>query len=259
MFEEIVIADDGHEGGLDAIALGELLATPVARMVIAHAVVVRAAAATGTDTTPPDGRTPPGAARLVVRCRSVDAGLHELVAGRGSDVLVVGSHHRGLAWFGDHTRRALHDATCPVAVAPRGYARRPERIVRTIGIGHLDTAEGRAVLDLARDLAWQLDAKVHATRVAPPSRWDSLESGAGWRAVAAARRMAEIPGVQGSAVEGDVGRQLAALARTVDLLIVGSHHHRALRRFALGEVATSLARHVPCPLLVVPTAGPPRR
>jgi nucleotide-binding universal stress UspA family protein len=70
--------------------------------------------------------------------------------------------------------------------------------------------------------------------------------------------MAEIPGVHGSAVEGDVAQALAELARAVDVLVVGSHHHRALRRLILGDVAASLARNLPCPLLVVPTVGPAR-
>ncbi|MDA0159928.1 universal stress protein [Solirubrobacter ginsenosidimutans] len=223
MYGEIVVSDDGHAGGRDAFALAEVLRGPDTTVVFAHELVAHQTA----------------------------AALHALAAARGTDLLIVGSRHHGPWRFGDHARAAMRDAPCQVAVTPHGYAERERTGIHSIGIGHTDTPAGRQVLDVARELAWELGAEVHAARVVWPSNWQTLESGSGWRAVAAARRMAEIPGVHGVAIEGDVERALARFALTVDLLVVGAHHHGAVRRFMRGDVAASLTAHAACPLLVV--------
>lgn len=223
MYGEIVIADDGQAGGRDAFALAEVLRGPGTAVVFAHELVAH---------------------------QSVGA-LHALAAARRADLLIVGSHHHGPWRFGDHARGAVRDAPCQVAVTSRGYAERARHTIHSIGIGHTDTPAGRAVLDVARELTWELGAEIHAARVVSPSNWETLESGGGWRAVAAAQRMAEIPGVHGVAIEGDVVRALARFALTVDLLVIGTHHHGAVRRFMRGDVAARLTARAPCPLLVV--------
>ena len=136
-------------------------------------------------------------------------------------------------------------------MAPAGYAAR-RRPFRTIGVGFVDDRAGRVVLDTARGLAWELDADVHATTVVGPSNWESAASGMGWKAAAAARRMAEIPGVHGAAVEGRPDRALAALSAAVDLLVIGSRRRSLLRWLLPGVVARHLAHSSRCPLLVVP-------
>ena len=93
---------------------------------------------------------------------------------------------------------------------------------------------------------------MHATTVVGPSNWESATSGMGWRAAAAARRMAEIPGVHGAAMEGRPDRALAVLSGTVDLLVIGSRHHSLVRRLLPGDVARNLSHWSRCPLLVVP-------
>jgi nucleotide-binding universal stress UspA family protein len=171
------------------------------------------------------------------------ADFHGLVEERGANLLAVDARH--------HVRAALRELPCAVAVAPAGYAthRRP---VRTIGVGFTDDRGGRVVLDTARGVAWALDAEVHAITVVGASNWKSAGSGMGWKAVAAATRMAEIPGVHGAALEGRPERALAALSSTVDLLVIGSRHHSLVRRLVVGDVARSLARSSRCPVLVVP-------
>jgi nucleotide-binding universal stress UspA family protein len=173
----------------------------------------------------------------------VRADLHRLVEERGADLLVVDAHH--------HARAALRELWCAVAVAPAGYAARPGPI-RTIGVGFVDDRAGRIVLDTARDVAWALDADLHATTVVGFSNWETADSGMGWKATAAARRMAEIPGVHGAAVEGRPDRALEALSDTVDLLIIGSRHHSLVRSLLAGDVARTLSHSSRCPLLVVP-------
>lgn len=266
-FQRILVALDGRQGGLDAIALAARLAQREAELAIGHvlpdedrgaagrageleAAIARARSVFGV------ARDEPGALDLPVLTahrRSVLAGLRALVADHGADLLVLGAHHHRHFHLPsrDHTRAAVRELPCAVAVAPSGYAKRPLQRVRSIGVGYVDDRGGRLVLDLARDLAWQLDAEVHATMVVGLSNWEDAESLAGWRAVAAAKRMAEIPGVHGEAVEGDAQRALADLSRHVDLLVIGSHHHGALRR-VLPDVATHLSHEPHCPLVVLP-------
>jgi nucleotide-binding universal stress UspA family protein len=270
-FHTILVALDGHQGGLDAAALAGRLAGPEADVALAHVLVHDG----GPDRLGDDGydavtreaqrildasRTRPAAATTpmaTVRCRSVAAGLRELVEARGADLLVLGAHHHRHVSLPsrDHTRAALRAMRCAVAVAPWEYSLRPNRVIRSIGVGYVDDHAGRLVLDRARGLAWQLGAEVHATTVVAPSNWQAADSGVGWKAAAAGRRMGEIPGVHGTAVEGEPHHALLAFSDEVDLLVIGSGHHRALRHLLLGDVATDLSRTSRCPLLVL---APPR-
>lgn len=231
-FHTILVAVDGDRGGLDATALAARLAVPEAAVF----------------------RTPV----LTASARSVAASLHELVDEHAADLLVVGAHHhRHLSLrTHDHARTALRELPCAVAVAPAQYAARPRDVIRSIGVGYVDDVAGRVALDMARGLAWQLGAEVHATTVVPASNWEAADSGVGWRAAAAAQRMAEIPGVHGTAVEGDPLHALAALSLDVDLLVIASHHHNALRRLLLRDIAGGLSHAARCPLLVLPPPAP---
>jgi nucleotide-binding universal stress UspA family protein len=181
------------------------------------------------------------------------AGLDALVAAHRPDLLVIAAppHHA----LRHPAQAALHHPPCHVAVAPRGYAERAGD-VRTIGLGYLDTPAGRAVLDAARGLGFRWQAELEAIRVVAPSHWPASDSGAGWRAIAAAERLAEIPGVHGTAVEGDVRQALSALARRVDLLVVGPRRHGPLVHLVRGDVLAHLARTSPCPVLLIDPRTP---
>ena len=61
--------------------------------------------------------------------------------------------------MGDVTRSVLHGAPCPVAVAPRDYAKDPGA-VEVIGVGYDGRAESRAALDLATELARERDGEL---------------------------------------------------------------------------------------------------
>jgi nucleotide-binding universal stress UspA family protein len=89
------------------------------------------------------------------------------------------------------------------------------------------------------------------------SNWTDSQSRVGRKAAEATRRLADLDGVIGVAVEGDARHAtgtVARLAQDMDLLLLGSHHHALLRRIVLGDTVDGLSRCAPCPLLVMPHA-----
>jgi nucleotide-binding universal stress UspA family protein len=181
------------------------------------------------------------------------AGMDALVAQHRPDLLVIAAppHHA----LRHPAQTALHHPPCHVAVAPRGYAQH-SAAVHAIGIGYQDTPGGRAVLDAARGLAFRWGAVIEAVCAVPHSHWPAPDSGVGWRAIAAEERLSEIPGIHGAAVEGDVRQALSALARRVDLLVVGSRRHGPLAHLLRGDVLSHLARTSPCPVVLIDPRTP---
>jgi len=66
------------------------------------------------------------------------------------------------------------------------------------------------------------------------------------------RRLQKLPGVEGRAVYGLAGEELAKFGDEVHILIVGSRGHGPIRRQVLGSTSAYLQRHARCPLLVLP-------
>jgi nucleotide-binding universal stress UspA family protein len=58
--------------------------------------------------------------------------------------------------------------------------------------------------------------------------------------------------VEGHAVYGLTGEELAAFGDSVDLLVVGSRNYGPVRRLVLGSTSDYLERHARCSLLVLP-------
>jgi nucleotide-binding universal stress UspA family protein len=79
--------------------------------------------------------------------------LHAEAEREAADLIVVGSCHRGAIGgvvLGDVSRSTLHDAPCPVAVAPHGY-RTPSRDDDNAGLERCDVS--RVTSGAARDIA----------------------------------------------------------------------------------------------------------
>jgi nucleotide-binding universal stress UspA family protein len=65
-------------------------------------------------------------------------------------------------------------------------------------------------------------------------------------------RLGALEGVEGRAVYGLVGEELAAFGDSVDLLVVGSRNYGPVLRLVLGSTSDFLERHARCSLLVLP-------
>jgi nucleotide-binding universal stress UspA family protein len=169
----VLIGTDGSRHSADAVALGAVLAPlldaepvlvhahpygPLASM-LAESEYERHIRGVAEDAARHArallGRDEPAQMRLVAN-DSPAAALHRAANDQDVRAIVVGSSHRGRigrVFPGAVAHRLLSGAPCPVAVAPAGYADRPEREIRTIGCGFDGTPHARQALITASDLA----------------------------------------------------------------------------------------------------------
>jgi nucleotide-binding universal stress UspA family protein len=276
-FASVLVGVDGREGGRDAIALARLLAAPGGKLTLA---LVRkdglfppsaADEALEADFDTPEyeeqqsvlgrerAQAAPDADTVGIVAHRVADGLQELVRRRRADLLVVGSCHRGRPerlLLGNDAQEALHDAPCPVAVAPLGFAHSPTP-PRRLGVGYDESPESELALTAARDLAARYRSAVHVLAVQEPDGASSGLGGLAWGEAfeqeLATRQQAvtALPGVQGEAVLGYPAEQLVALSGDVDLLVVGSHRRGRIDGLMHQSVSRHLASHAHCPLLVM--------
>ncbi len=276
MFENLIVGVDGRPSGRDAIALARRLGSPQSALTLAHVHSggephLMGAAIPGH---PAIGRE--GSSELLEREReeagveaelvsfpasTVGRGLHDLVEERGADLLVVGSCSRGMvgrAMLGDDTRASLNGAPCAVAIAARGYAEHPLPLA-SIGVAYDGSPESEAALVAGRSLAAQHRAKLIAlevvsiptssfTGLTPPAMGDTIEA----LLEDAKERLGKLEGLEGRAVYGLPGEELASFGGEVNLLVVGSRNYGPLRRLVLGSTSDYLERHARCSLLALP-------
>ncbi|HWG09331.1 MAG TPA: universal stress protein [Solirubrobacteraceae bacterium] len=271
MFKNVLVGVDGSPNGRDAISLASLLAGPEGRLTLAH---VRPGKHHPLHAITPGLSAEEGAASeqllerelalaqvsadlISIASMSPGRGLHQHAENLNADLLVVGSCNHGVfgrVVLGDDTRAALNGAPCAVAVAARGYSKYPVPIA-SIGVGYNGSRESEAALELARTLATPTRATVEALEVVSMPSYGLVDAGGEYLNLAlteAGSRMKELSGVDGRAVYGAAGEQLAALSETVDLLVVGSRSYGAVRRLVLGSTCDYLERHARCSLLVLP-------
>jgi len=275
MFTNVLVGVDGAEAGRDAIRLGLALAGPGGRLTLAN-VYGGVTAHSRPEHVDADDAGHPEALRLLaaerdatavaaeliaICCSSVGRGLHTLAERLDVDLLVVGSHSGGLpgrVLVGDDTRAALNGAPCAVAVAPHGYVQRTGGFAR-IGVGYDFSPESHAALQAARTLAERDGSRLSALYVVSLPAWGYIAPmPANWGEIveddrlAAELRVAELEGVEATAVYGLPGEELAAFGARVDLLVVGSRNYGPLRRLVIGSTSHALARHARSALLVLP-------
>jgi nucleotide-binding universal stress UspA family protein len=274
MFKTVLVGVDGRPSGRDAIALASRLTDPDGKLILAH--VHRGEVAEEREGARKLLEQERAGADVKARLLSVVStspgrGLHEQAETQDADLLVVGSCSHGAfgrAMLGDDTRAALNGAPCAVAVAPRGYAERAGGAgsqIAKIGVGYDASPESITALAVAGKLAAMTGASTHAVQVVsiPSTAYAGIvASDFGDYIDAILReansRLQELPDVQGHAVYGLAGEELAAFGDQVDILVVGSRGYGPVKRLVLGSTSAYLQRHARCPLLVLPrTAASP--
>jgi len=194
------------------------------------------------------------------------AGLRELAEAEGSDVILVGSTHRGRIGRvcpGSVGERVLNEAPCAVAVAPRGLADRGLRF-RTVAIGFDGSKEAQAALQTAIDLAKWSGASLRVLAAVDTSLVFGMEGGSPSsgdknrverrleHAVEHARESVE---AEGQMLYGAPSHAVPAAAENADVLVIGSRgHYGVARRLLLGSVAAHVMRSAPCATLVIPSS-----
>lgn len=279
---------DRSERGHDALALGELLA----RTVGAELVAVRVREQPEDE--PAEGESLDDKVGALLRGSKVTWRTRLLPEGSAAEALrklataepaigaiAVGSTHRGAIGRvlpGGTAHRLLHGAPCAVAVAPRGYAREwcsrdapgvvTERL-RVVEVGFDDTAESRAALELATEIALAAGATMRVVSVGAPygGGWPEPERAAAPEAGAAPPPRRDLQTALHETVRelpdelralpiyerGEAPARLIARAEEgVDLLVMGSRGHGPLQTAILGSTSTIVIGSAPCPVVVVP-------
>jgi nucleotide-binding universal stress UspA family protein len=275
MFKNVLVGVDGKPNGRDAVALASRLTDLDGRLTLAH--IHPGELHPSHAVTPGMIREERGASEKLLEAERAAAGisaeLMSIVAlspGRGlhlqaeeqsADLLVVGSSSRGAlgrAMLGDDTRAALNGAPCSIAIASLGYAEHPVPIAK-VGVAYNGSPESKAALALARELAAPTSASIHALEVVPimTYAYTGIVPAAIGESVdvmlqEANSRLEELPDVQGRAVYGLTGEELAAFGDELDVLVVGSRGYGPVKRLMLGSTSEYLERHARCSLVVVP-------
>ena len=206
MFNNLLGGGGGGKGGRDPFPPRQAVAPPDGQIALAHIYGNDWMLGRGAALALPVEREV--AERLLSKEREETATRGELVscadspAGRGlmrlaerraTDVLVVGSCHRGplgRAFLGDQTSGALNGAPCAVAIAPLGHAAAPHPL-SAIGIGYDGSPESERALEAARELAARRGSTIKALSVVSlqsipygepiPANWPEVAKGAGRR------------------------------------------------------------------------------
>ncbi len=257
MFNNAVIGVDDGTRAQDAITLARLLLAPDGKLALAHVhggdprmrtlnpeYGVAERAETGELLKQVRSEAGVEAELLSVGSLSVGRGLHKIVAHHGADLLVLGSHRHsmfGRITLSDHLGEALNGATCPVAIAPGGYADRASGL-SSVGVGYDGSPESEHALQLGRRLASTTGAKLSAFQVVGFVYDDRPSRANVERAIARAEeRLAALGGVEPHAAFGDNAEELALYGASVDLLIVGSRGYGPVGSLVHGSTSRRLA------------------
>jgi nucleotide-binding universal stress UspA family protein len=275
MFKNVLVGVDGRPNGRDAIALASHLTDPDGKLTLAHVhsgelrpshaitpgMVAEEREASEKLLEAERAAADVKAQMLSIVAMSPGRGLHEQAEKQGADLLVVGSCSHsafGRAMLGDDTRAALNGAPCAVAIAPVGHREHPGPIGK-VGVAYNSSPESTAALALARELAAPTGATVHALEVVsiPTYVYGGLVAPTIGEVIEemlkeANGRLEELPDVEGHAVYGLAGEELAVFGDQVDILVVGSRGYGPVKRLLLGSTADHLERHARCALLVLP-------
>jgi nucleotide-binding universal stress UspA family protein len=207
------------------------------------------------------------AARSVQREAVCDLPARALLeASEGADLLVVGA--RGLGGFkrlllGSVSEQCLHHASCPVAIV-HAHADLPARERIVVGVDGSEEAQQalRWALDEARASkatlevvhAWQPPFLAGYPYLPRPVDTDVFEDAA-QHLIDTALEHVDLDGldkpVERTLVSGGAASAILEAADHADLVVVGSRGAGGFRGLLLGSVSQQVARHAPCPVVVV--------
>lgn len=285
----VIVGVDGGESSRDALVLArwaaEVLGVPLVVAVVhpapaaigparvdaewvadrhraAHAVLDQARERLGDVTTEVQYRA--------VASSSAAHGLHDLSEEIRASAIVVGSGRSGpqqRLFAGSTADRLLSGSACPVAVAPAGM-RTPPGTLGRVGVAYVDSADGRAALDVAARLARRTGGPLRLYTVVadegaalPPLIGTDAEQAfmhtareTYQQALDSAAASAEGTEADWEILSGNVVEALADLDE-VDVLFCGSRGYGPARRVLLGGVSTRLVRRARRPVVVVPRSG----
>lgn len=274
----LLVGYDGSDGGRDALELARVLAgttgagalvvtvLPYGPLPVSYTLLGPEEAA---ETKPLFEEAREVLAAGEVETRAYGGGspaevMNDLAEAEQVDMVVVGSPHRGAigrALIGSVAEGLLHGAPCPVVAAPRGYAGERHDPFRTIAVAFDGTAEARAALARAEDLARLTNGTIRILTVAEPAV--AIPGAVGYtpplppdpeeiarEGVAAVDRGLAAEGRHLNGPAADVIAE--ACEEGVDLLVAGSRRYGPVTRVLLGSVSTRLIHTAPCPVLVVP-------
>ena len=284
MYRKIIVGYDGSDQAKDALALGkDLSQTTGAEQCVGGVFLFHPMLRSGID--PLDREAEQEfVEQLELAANSVDAaaqpvqsssparGLHELAEEIDADLIVVGSSNHGPVGqtiLGNVGDALMHGSPCAVAIAPRGYADRPDHGVSAIVVGYDGSAESQLALDAGYELARASGAPVKLVAVAePPAIVYGKSGGAnyGWEALKetveeqvrarledAANGFPDDIDVEPTLVSGEAVEALADAAKAPgSILLLGSRAYGPLRRVLLGSVSHPLASSAPAPMIVHP-------
>jgi nucleotide-binding universal stress UspA family protein len=169
IFERIAVGFDDTERGADALRLGELLARTTGAGLRAVRVGPHREDGLEREAEAALGDSPVDVEAVALSGDSPARALHELAAGGGADLIVLGSTHRagvGRMVPGAVAERLLSGAPCPVAVAPRGYAADE---LRVLAIGFDGSPEAEVALRVADEIGHAAAATLRVIAVRPPA------------------------------------------------------------------------------------------
>jgi nucleotide-binding universal stress UspA family protein len=184
---------------------------------------------------------------------SAHTALTEYAEELGASFLVVGSTGHGLIGRlapGRTVQRLLPLATCPIAIAPRGYRHTRPGPITVVTVAYDATPEADRAAAVATHIATHSGAALRLVAVA-----ETPEQRPAARA-AVQRGLAFTPvdvDALADVVDGPVGQTLADLPERTDILVVGSRGYRFMQRLLLGGVVGVLVRSARYPVVVVPS------
>lgn len=278
MFDHIIAGFDGHDGGRDALALAAALRPRRLTVLMAYGPETIVAPTMSMEywaelKADAERRLAGACADLGVGAETVAVAessparaLHQAAIEGAADLLVVGSAHHGRTGrllLGDVGSAVMHDAPCPVAVAPK-HLRDTAWVPARVGIAFDGSDESRHALETAAAIARGADARVLVftawttpIRATAPYPADLERIGD----EEAERRAQEVldrgvsaagPPAEGRLLHGSAARALRDATADVDLMVVGSRGWGPARRVLLGSTSHRLVHDSACPVLVVP-------